>query len=370
MVTKTFHNVVRTIVFLSASFLLASPVATAQDATRSSGSLRWGAGVLQQKPDWYASEEARAIANSVLQYQSPQGGWPKSTNLAMPPNSPEDVPSPGQGKANSLDNNATTLPMKFLARMASVTGEVTYREAFKSGVDYLLAAQYSTGGWPQFYPLRKGYYSHITYNDGAMMNVITVLHKVAAGEPPYDFVDAGRRTRAATAVERGIECILQTQVRQDGQLTAWCAQYDETTLKPAWARKYEPPSLSGGESVGIVRFLMEIEQPTPEIIAAIEGAVAWLRTVAIRGKRIESFTDADGNDDVRVVDDPTAGPIWARFYELGTNRPIFLGRNSITQYDLQEIERERREGYSYYGMWATSLLDREYPRWRAKHKMP
>lgn len=257
--------------------------------------------------------------------------------------------------------------MRFLALIVQATGDEKYREAFARGIDCLLAAQYPNGGWPQYFPLRKGYYSHITYNDNAMVNVLTVLRD-AAGKPPYAFVDEARRAKAA-AVARGVDCILRTQVKQDGKLTAWCAQHDEKTLAPAWARDYEPPSLSGAESAGIVRFLMEIEQPTLEIIAAIEGAVAWFKAVAIHSVRVEDFTNSDGERDRRVVDDPAAGPLWACFYELGTNRPIFLGRDSVVRYALSEIERERRAGYRYYGTWAATLL-REYPRWHAKHNMP
>ena len=80
---------------------------------------------------------------------------------------------------------------------------------------------------------------------------------VPAGQAPYAFVDAARRARAAAAVEQGVACILRTQVRQGGQLTGWCAQHDEKTLLPAWARKFEPPSLSGNESVGLVAFLLD-----------------------------------------------------------------------------------------------------------------
>ena len=46
----------------------------------------------------------------------------------------------------------------------------------------------------------------------------------------------------------------------NGRRTVWCAQHDETTLRPAGARTYEHASLSGYESVGIVRFLMGIER--------------------------------------------------------------------------------------------------------------
>ena len=72
-------------------------------------------------------------------------------------------------------------------------GEARYRASFLRGFDYLLAAEYPGGGWPQFFPLRAGYYSRITFNDNAMVNVLTVLRDAAAGNAPYAFVDEARR---------------------------------------------------------------------------------------------------------------------------------------------------------------------------------
>ena len=326
--------------------------------------LRFSKNLLKKDAKWFSSDEAKAVADSVIQYQSPQGGWPKSTDLAKPPRTPEDIPPPGRGRANSLDNDATTVPMQFLARIANATGEAKYRDSFLRGVDYLLAAQYPNGGWPQFWPLRQGYYSRITYNDEAMIRVITVLREVAEGEAPYDFVDAARREKAAKAVALGIGCILKTQIKQDGKLTAWCAQHDEKTLDPTWARAYEPPSISGGESVGIVRFLMSIESPSDEVIASIEGAVEWLRSVQMKGLRVEQVKNDDGRRERILISDRDAPPLWARFYELKTNRPLYLDRDSVFRYDFSEISYERRSGYSYHGTWAGSLLEKDYPRWR------
>ena len=68
-----------------------------------------------------------------------------------------------------------------------------------------------------------------------------------------------------------------------------------------------------------------------------------------------------------VVADPTAPPIWARFYEIGTNRPFFCGRDGVKKYSLAEIEHERRIGYAWYTNAPAYLLDKEYPLWRSKY---
>lgn len=322
--------------------------------------IRWSDDLLSQPQSWYLSAEARKAADSVMRYQSAEGGWPKNTDLLNPPS------AKGTEILPTIDNGATTTPMRFLALMESATGESKYLHSFQKGLTYLLDAQYPNGGWPQFFPLREGYYSHITFNDNAMVNVLTLLRDVERGDHPYGSVSEDYRRKAAAAVERGINVILRSQVKQEGKLTAWCAQHDENTLKPAWARAYEPPSLSGGESVGIVRFLMTLENPTPDIVASIEGAVSWLRSVAMSGVRVDRIARPDGRTERVLVKHPNAPPLWARFYELDTNRPLYLDRDSIFRYDFSEIGYERRSGYSYHGDWATSLLKEDYPRWRSR----
>ncbi|MDI1247607.1 MAG: pectate lyase [Lacunisphaera sp.] len=337
-------------------------------ALTAGAAVRWNA-IARQPAEWYASAEARALAASILLYQASEGGWTKNTDMSAPPSAAYLALKPG-AHAPTIDNGGTTTQLQFLALVITATGDATLRAAFERGFDYLLAAQYANGGWPQFYPLVKGYYTHITYNDNAMVNVLTLLRATAQGKAPYAFVDEARRAKAAAAVERGIACILRTQVKQGGKLTAWCAQHDETTFAPAWARNFEPPSLSGMESVGLVRILLGVENPSPEIIAAVEGAVAWFRAVPVRGLRVDTAPGTDGKKDRHAVADPAAPLLWARFYELETNRPIFIGRDKVIHYDYNEIERERRAGYSYLSDWPATLLEKDYPRWRAKHKLP
>ena len=318
----------------------------------------------KQSVEWFQSEEGRRIADNVLTWQTPIGGWPKNRDTAS---------EPFDGKSEDLhatfDNSATTGELRFLARAFRATNEPRYQQAFLKGLSHILEAQYPNGGWPQFYPLSKNYHRHITFNDNAMVRILELLRDVSES-PDYRFLKTEYRTKAEAAVIKGIDCILRTQIKQDGKRTAWCAQHDEKTLAPAWARSYEPPSLSGAESVRVVQFLMSLEEPTPEIIAAVEGSVEWFTSVAIHGMRLDRFTNAEGQDDKRIVADPDAGPLWARFYELGSNRPIFLDRDSVVRYAFSKIGQERRTGYAYYGNWAARLLTEDYPRWREKHKFP
>lgn len=327
----------------------------------------WSSSMIRQPASWMASPVAEAAAKTLLSYQCPTGAWPKNHDLFQPVPEAERQKIRTGGEANTIDNGATTTPMRFLAQVNRAAPREEYRAAFLRGLDYLLAAQYPNGGWPQFYPLRDhGYYSHVTFNDNAMVNVLELLHDIATGKEVYAFVDPERRAKAAAAVARGTDCILRCQIKQAGKLTGWCAQHDEKTLAPAWARNFEPPSLSGGETVGIVRFLMSIEPATPEITAAVDGAVQWLASVVIHGIRVQDFVDAKGAKDRRAVEDPKAPDLWARFYELETSRPIFVGRDRVVHYAFNEIEQNRRAGYLYYGDWPHDLIARDYPKWREK----
>lgn len=316
---------------------------------------------------WFASEKGRAIADNLLLYQYPSGGWPKNIDMAKPLSPPEKAELEERPHDDAtIDNGATTTQIKFLARAYAATKEARYRAAAERGIDYLLAAQYPNGGWPQYFPPRKGYYTHITFNDDAMVKTLEVLRAAGEGSDPFAWVDDARREKSRAAVAKGIECILKCQIVQNGQLTAWCAQHDETTLAPAWARKFEPPSTTSRESAVIVSFLMSLPKPSPEIVRAVDAAVAWFEKVQVHGIRWTERPTKDGME--RFAEkDPSAPTLWARFYELGTDRPIFMGRDSVVHYDVNEIELERRNGYGWYSDQPRAVL-KEYRAWKAKQK--
>lgn len=326
---------------------------------------------LKQSREWYGTDQAIKIADQLLLYQRNTGGWPKNIDMAsLLTKADEDKLLEQKSDLDStIDNSATYTQLIFLARVFTARDEERHRTAFLKGFDYLLSAQYPNGGWPQYYPDLSGYFKHITYNDDAMIGVMKLLREIAAKEPDFKFVDEERRVKAERAVHKGVQCILKTQVVVKGKRTVWCAQHDEVTLAPAPARSYELVSLSGGESVGIVRFLMSINKPSPEVIAAIQSAVAWFEQTKLNGIKWVEQRDPSkprGYDRV-VVKDPKAGPLWARFYEVSTNRPIFVGRDGVVKYDVAQIEEERRNGYAWYVDGPRELLSKEYPEWLSKN---
>ncbi len=315
---------------------------------------------------WHDSDEAVRIADNLLVYQRDIGGWPKNIDMAAVLTETErsSIASDKHVDDSTIDNGATYTQLNYLARVYAARTLVRHKEAFLKGVDYLFKAQYANGGWPQYYPRLTGYYKHITFNDDAMIGVLKLLQVIARKRAAFAFLDEPRRARAESAVAKGIECILKTQVIVRGKRTVWCAQHDEITLAPSPARNFEPVSLSGLESIGMVRFLMDIEQPDARVVEAIKSAVAWFRSAQLGGIRwIETEAIATHGLDHVVVADPDAPPLWARFYEIETNRPIFSGRDRIIKYKVSEIEAERRNGYRWYTEEPGKLLNRDYPAW-------
>ena len=319
---------------------------------------------------FFSTPEATRIADNVLLYQQSTGGWPK--NIYMPAELNEQerkaaLTARNDVNESTIDNGATTTEIRYLARTYLATGTEKYREGAERGIRYILKSQYPNGGFPQFYPRPKGYYTHITYNDNAMVNVLQLLREVYERRAPYTFASDELCQQARSAFDKGIDCILKTQVRQNGKPTVWCAQHDEHTLQPAKARAYELPSLSGAESDNIVLLLMSLPSPSPEIIAAIEGAVMWFKEHQIIGLTRQEFTNDKGKRDYRMVpcpqDDFDCPPLWARFYTLEENRPFFCDRDGVKRYDISEIGYERRNGYSWYNSDGLKVLKR-YEKWK------
>jgi len=311
-----------------------------------------------------------AMAENMLLYQRSNGGWGKNVDYkkTLTDEEKKKIRSGYEaGKDATIDNGATTKEIKYLVQVFKTTKNESYLQAAQKGIDYLLKAQYANGGWPQFYPDFSGYRSQITYNDNAMVSVLNLLYDVVHRINNMELLDPAYADKCVDAVAKAVPCILQTQIKQKGKLTAWCAQYNAQTLQPEMARKFELVSLSGSESVGIVRFLMRIEKPSPAIIASVKAAVEWFEKVKITGYDwVEVAAPAEKSGKDKILQPDPAGVLWARFYDIETNEPFFSGRDSERKKTVAEIENERRVGYAWYGPWAVKLLATEYPAWKLK----
>ena len=324
------------------------------------------------------------IADNMLIYQRSVGGWPKHINNVKldytKKLSPAEIASAKAdfGKIDAtIDNNATTKEIRYLVAAYKKWNNRSYLDAAEKGIRYLLKMQHASGGFPQYYPDSSLYRSQVTFNDNAMINAMNVLWDVIYRTNDLEVTDPALIGPSKTAVAKGIDCILKTQIvvnaRPDdpvgrGKLTAWCTQYDKYTLKPAKARAFELASIASMESVGIVEFLMKIDRPGMQIQKAINAAVEWFERSKIVGYNwidIKDSTQPEGRDRVVVPDKNSV--IWARFYDIETNKPMFAGRDGIKKWSVAEIENERRTGYAWYGTTPKKLLEKEYPQWLKKN---
>jgi PelA/Pel-15E family pectate lyase len=337
---------------------------------------------LDRDPGWYASAEARRIADIVVSYQTPAGGWGKNLDMSKEPRRPGErygpdnlsrFPTPGDYDAprepdwnyiGTIDNDATTTQLNFLARVIAAgdaNSAATYRSAFVRGIRYLLEAQFPNGGWPQVWPLEGGYHDAITYNDDATTQVMELMHNVAEAQGDFSFAPAELRAQARASFTRGMRCILATQIRSGGRLTVWPQQDDPLTLQPVSARNYELPAACASESTEILLLLMDLPNPTAGEERAIRAAIEWLHKTAIYGEKWERTPEGR-----KLVATPGAGPIWARYYQTGTDRPIFGDRDKSIHDNVNELSLERRNGYNWYSSEPQRALDR-FTTWSAQH---
>ncbi len=342
---------------------------------------------LDRDAAWYAGPEAHHIADVIVSFQTPAGGWSKNLDMSgelrakgqsyAPDNlnkhpGPDDFDAPRDPTWNyvgTLDNDATATELRFLARVSAATtsheGD-SCRSSFLKGIRYLLAAQFPNGGWPQVWPLQGGYHDAITFNDNAVANAADLMTAVATGTGQYSFVPADLRKQAKVSADRALACILRTQILINGKRTGWAQQHDALTMEPVSGRNYEPAALSTGESADLLVYLMRLPQPSAQVISAIEDGIAWLKSTAIYGQQ---WVGGRNTPEGRHLESAAgAGPIWARFYSLSTNKPIFGDRDKTIHDYVAEISAERRNGYAWYSAGPQQAIE-VYDGWSRLHPL-
>ena len=315
---------------------------------------------------WFRGEEAKKLAAAILSFQTPSGGWSKHIGFTRGARQPgmqwtsQNEPGQPAHYVATFDNGSTTSEMKLLADMWLATQSEDYKAGFIKGLNFIFAAQFPNGGWPQVYPLEGGYHDDITFNDDAMTHVLELLHGITVNEPCYAFLDESQRKQAADALEKGIRCVLKSQVVQSGRKTVWCAQNDALTLQPANARKMEPATLSGLESAHILKFLMTLANPTLELVTCIESGLKWFEDAKITGV---SKTNVNGKT-VYALNKASTEVYWARFYNLTNSQPVFPGRDGVVYETFAAMIATNRGGYDYYTTQPGSIIKTAQKKWR------
>ena len=316
-------------------------------------------GNINNRPEaWYGSPNSLAIATNFVYMQRANGGWPRGIGQinALPHQpdiagmSPETVYTISLGFNNEdsyFGRGITTNETRFLLRMYEATGIDRFREAGLRGLDTILRTQDPLGGWP--YQISGGsYHRALSISDHSITNILWLLMDMESDGIFENTIGEARMAQAIAALELGMDWILSSQVRSaafaDGEerLTAWAfASYQSAVAgftnlqpgatpgipgQPAWQREFEPPSISGNESVDIIRFLMSIPDPSPQIQEAIHAAVAFFDYVRIDGFRLNHASDLDPLLGRHIVPEEGARPLWPRFIDIETFEPLFYDR--------------------------------------------
>jgi PelA/Pel-15E family pectate lyase len=324
----------------------------------------------------YKKSDIRKIADNILLYQKNNGGWPKNYDMLAvltPKQKNILINSKNDTLVTTFDNGTTYSHVEYLAKVYAVTRQKKYKEACLKGIEFILIAQYPNGGWPQFFPDTSGYKKYITFNDNAMTGILNVFYHIVQKEPAWSFVNQSLIEKVQVAFSKGINCIINCQIVENGKKSVWCQQHDNINFKPRDARKFEPAAICNSESSDLVLLLMKIQNPGMEVMNSIQNAVKWFDESKILGLRVKTINAPyvkyyyhTTNKDKVVVKDLSAPPIWTRYYELGTHRPLFCNRDSKPVYSLAEVDRERRTGYTWYVYDPQKVLDK-YPAWQKKY---
>lgn len=263
------------------------------------------------------------------------------------------------GDLATIDNDATVQEMRLLAVRYKATTNSSYKSAFKTSfnkaVNFLLTMQRSTGGLPQVWPKRGNYSDHVTLNDDAMVRALVTMMDIANKTSPFDgdITDDATRAKMNGAIEKAIAYLIKAQIKNNEVPTVWCAQHDTATYVPRPARAYELESKSGKESAGVVWFLMNWPNQTPEIQNSVKSAINWYRKTRVKDLVFEqkkgAFTVVSGKS------------LWYRFYEVNSDDYFFCDRDGVSTktQDITKISEERRTGYQWASDYGSALLSAE-----------
>lgn len=331
-----------------------------------------------------SEDDVKGISENVLLYQKDVGGWIENQDplRILSDEEKKKIQLQKNDLRVSFDNRNTYTQIEWLDYAWKKTGDPRYSDAALHGIRYILNQQYTVcAGWPHTIPPKDStatentrYQRAITNADDVTSGILGSFRKILNDRDSWSFVDDETFELIKDAVTRGDKCLLKLQIIQNGKKTGWGGQYDPETLQPLGGRSFELPAILSQETVGVLEYLTSIEHPSQEIIDSIQSASQWLRDSAFTGFKVvkfeapaEKYTWHSSNWDRKIVQDPEAPRIWARFYDLKDNSVILANRDGKRVPRYEDISRERRTGYGWYGYYAEHYLAKTWPEWKTKH---
>lgn len=292
-------------------------------------------------------EAASAAADALVWGQLASGGWDYLIDFDLQNSqrwyrraemgllSPDEIPK--RRNSTTFDDNTTQSALRFLMTVQQLTNSPAQQQAIEYGLQGLLAAQYKNGAFPQRYegkprdfnsdPLKRaqlppsyphsfphqGYGAFYTFNDNTIRHCILTLLDAYQRYGKGEFLEAAKR---------GGDFIILAQL--PAPQTAWAQQYD-FDMFPAWAREFEPPAVCSSESGGVVRTLVDLYLASGEekYLQPIPAAINWFKRSQIAPNQ------------------------WARFYELGSNKPLYFTKD----YQLVYSDGDLPTHYSFKGKY-------------------
>ena len=295
-------------------------------------------------------EAARETGLALVQGQLESGGWDyrivfdeqerKQYAYRVHVNKPSTNAKKIRN-VTTLDDNTTQAALSFLMRVdhALKFEEAAIHEAAIYALEKLMEAQYPNGAWaqrfsapgnPKKFPVKKAgypaswppkypkvdYRSFYTFNDNTMADMIDLMFLASEIYSDEKYREAGQRAG-------GFILLAQMPEPQPG----WAQQYN-AQMHPAWARKFEPPGVTGAESQRVMETLMRLYELTGDktYLEPLPRALAYFRRSKLENGQL------------------------ARFYELETNRPLFFTKEYVMTYSDDDLP-------THYGFKATSRLD-------------
>jgi PelA/Pel-15E family pectate lyase len=309
-----------------------------------------------------------AIADNFIAWQNPDGGWPKNIDwlAKIDIDSTKKVMNK-KYRVSTLDNRNVFPQIEYLSEVFSRTENPKYKDAAEKGLRYILSIQNPISGG-----FRGWDVDAITFNDEVMTGVMNLFLDIKQKEKCYSWVDEKLYKDICKALDKAIDVTLRCQIEVKGVKTAWCQQHSHKTLQAVQARTFELPSITANESSNILIFLMRIKNPDKKIKDAVQAGVDWLQKSKIDSLRLErtplpkgKYLNQEYPYDIQAVKDPSAKPIWARYYEIETNKPFLCTRSGEKVFKLEEVDPERRTGYEWYGYWPEKVF-KIYAEWKVR----